>query len=86
MDKDRARQKEAKRTLNRIRGTLNILQQDSAPEEAVEDTEEYRHMKDLLEHGYSHNKPGLITQFLVLIKHPVFLVLLIIIVLMLTVK
>lgn len=86
MDKEKARQKEARRTLNRIRGTLNSVHQDAKHSRAVEDTQEYRHMKDLLEHGYAHNKPGPLKQFLILIKHPVFAVFVIILLLMLIVK
>jgi hypothetical protein len=86
VDEEKARQKEAKRTLDRIRRTLNNVQDESGNRPAVEESKEYRRMKDLLEHGYSHNKPGLLEQILILIKHPVFLVFLVLIVLTLLIN
>jgi hypothetical protein len=88
MDEEKARKKEAKRTLNRIKSTLSKLEDGSgfASKNALEKSEEYQRMKELLEHGYAHNKPGPIKQILILIRHPVFVVFLIIVFLMIVVK
>ncbi len=74
MDEEKARQKEARRTLNRIKSTLSKLEDGSTSEDALEESEEYQRMKELLEHGYAHNKPGQIQRLLILLRHPVFFV------------
>ena len=72
MDEEKARKKEARRTLNRIKSTLRKVEQD--PAAGLEKTQEYQRMKDLLEHGYAHRKPGQIQYLLILLRHPVFFV------------
>jgi hypothetical protein len=83
VDKDKARQKEAKRTLNRIKGTLDYLQGDSNGEIPEQESKEFKRMKNLLEYGYTRNSPGLIQRIKLLIVHPIFLVLIILLLLLL---
>lgn len=83
MDGDKARQKEARRTLKRIKGTLSKLGQGEGNASDLEESEEYRRMKDLLEHGYAHNKPKPAWLALVLLRHPVFFVVTVTLVLLL---
>ena len=71
MDDDKALRKEAQRTLKRIKDTLSTLQHSSADRGEIKDTEEFQRMKDLLDHGYAHNKPCLIQQLVILLRHPV---------------
>ena len=49
---EQARQKEAKRTIQRIRSTLNRLQDGSAWDQPLEESEEFKRMQQLLESGY----------------------------------
>ena len=78
MDDEEARQKEAERTLNRIKGTLHHLEDGSAWEEPITDNEEFQRMKQLIESGYSHTQPGRLDKFRKRISKPIIPVLLII--------
>lgn len=82
VDEEKARRKEAKRTLKRIKGTLKKLDDDSAWKDPL-DSEEFEWMKNLIESGYQHNRPSLFQRMLVLIRHPILLVFLIMVLAML---
>ena len=56
MNHQQARQKEARRTLQRIRGTLHRLQEGSAWDQPLEQTDEFKRMKQLLESGYQPDR------------------------------
>jgi len=81
MDKEEARQKEAERTLKRIKATLNQLEDGSAWQDPVSENEEIQRMKKLLESGYSHDRPGLLKRLSLLVSRPAFLALLITVIL-----
>jgi hypothetical protein len=82
VDKDEARRKEAERTLKRIKGTLHHLEDGSAWEDPLQ-SEEFQRMKGLIESGYTRQRPGLSQRLLTLLRHPVFLLLLVIAVVLL---
>lgn len=74
MDKEKSRRKEAERTLERIKGTLNHLEDGSAFKDPLEN-QEFQRMKSLIESGYSHSHPSLFKRLLILLRHPIFLAL-----------
>lgn len=53
MDLEKARRKEARRTLKRIRGTLRQLEDGSASKDPI-NRDEFRWMKQLVEQGFDH--------------------------------
>lgn len=77
MDENKARRKEAERTLKRIRGTLNHLEDGSAWEDPLAQNKEYQRMKSLIQHGYTRNSAGPAKRLLLLIRYPVFLLFLV---------
>ncbi|MCG6937956.1 MAG: hypothetical protein LJE83_07245 [Gammaproteobacteria bacterium] len=79
MNKEEARQKEAERTLKRIKGTLHHLNDGSAWEDPISENEEFQRMKQLVQAGYSHDQPNPINRLKSLVKRPASLILLIII-------
>ena len=81
MDEEEARQKEAERTLKRIKGTLHHLDDGSAWEEPISDNEEYQRMKKLVQSGYSHNRYAPVKWLISAFKRPALLVILTIVVL-----
>lgn len=81
MDKDEARQKEAERTLKRIKSTLHHLEDGSAWEDSITEKEEIKRMRRLIESGYSHDNTGPLNWLSTVVKRPVFIALLIVIML-----
>jgi hypothetical protein len=82
MDNEEARQKEAERTLQRIKGTLNHLEDGSAWHDPFTVNQEFQRMKKLVESGYSHNQPGFLKRLNSLIRGSATMVLLIIAILL----
>jgi hypothetical protein len=82
LDKDKARRKEAKRTLKRLKGTLRYLEEGKVWEDPLQ-SEEFQRMKGLIESGYSAGHSNLIQRLLTLIRHPIFLLMLVVLVMLL---
>ena len=75
MNNEKARKKEAERTLKRIKGTLNQLEEDERRQIAsLSDNEEFQRMKRILESGYSHDQPSFFKRIQLILWHPIFLI------------
>jgi hypothetical protein len=81
MNEEEARQKEAERTLKRIKGTLHHLEDGSAWEDPLSSNKEFQRMKRLIESGYSHQRNSPVSRLLSWIRSPLAVILLIVLLL-----
>ncbi len=68
---EQARQKEAERTIQRIRNTLDRLEDGSAWDQPLEASDEFKRMQQLLESGYGQPRRKFTGWISILSRRPV---------------